>query len=85
MRTEKDGRQCRVGSGAATEDIACGVQAGIETGRPHQVDHIPTTGKIRIRIGDTTDPVSEGATRRSPEHAQRVKPLSQRGGIDTRR
>ena len=74
-----------VGSGATPEDIACGVQAGIDTRCTHQVHHVPTTSEIRIRIGDTTDSVSECATRRSPEHAQRVKPLSQHGGIDSRR
>jgi glutathione S-transferase len=61
------------------------IEARIETCGTHQVDHVPTTGEIRIRIGDATDPLSEAAAGRPPEHAQRFKPLSQRCGIDTRR
>ena len=85
VRTEKDRRQCPVGSGAATEDVACGVHAGFKTGRPHQADHVPTTSDIRIRIGDPTDPVSEGPARRSSEPAECLNPLSQRRRIDTSR
>ena len=79
------GGKCPVGSGAATEDIACGVHPGFKTGRPHQVDHVPTTSDIRIRIGDPADPVSERAARRSSEHTECVNSLSQRGCIDASR
>ena len=61
VRSEEDRRQRRVGAGAASEDIAGRVHAGIETGRPHQVDHVPTPGDIGVGVGDAAHTVGERA------------------------
>ena len=85
VRTEEDGRQGRVGAGAASEDVAGRIDAGLETGRPHQVDDVPAAGDIGVRVGDAADAVGERAARRPAEHAERLDPLSQRRRIDSSR
>ena len=85
MRSEEDGTERAVASGADGKDVPGGIDTRREPDVAHERHHVLTSGDVGVGVGDAADAVRERASCWTPERAEGLELLPQPGSVDARR